>query len=75
MQLKPWGVSSDREIRIKGRHSRAFYSYADKLLRDEVQLARLAGTPAADSDVAATLRNQIQLSREALHSTMTEVEA
>jgi anaerobic magnesium-protoporphyrin IX monomethyl ester cyclase len=75
VQLKPWGVSSDREIKIKGRHSRTFYSYADKLLRDEVQLARLAGTPAADSDLAATLRNQIQLSRNRLHSTMTEVEA
>lgn len=74
VQLKPWGVSSDREIKIKGRHSRTFYSYADKLLRDEVQLARLAETPAADSDLAATLRNQIQLSREALHSTMMEVE-
>jgi anaerobic magnesium-protoporphyrin IX monomethyl ester cyclase len=75
VQLKPWGVSSDREIKIKGRHSRTFYSYADKLLRDEVQLARLAGTPAANSDIAATLRNQIQLSRAGLHSTLTEVEA
>jgi anaerobic magnesium-protoporphyrin IX monomethyl ester cyclase len=75
VQLKPWGVSSDREIKIKGRHSRTFYSYADKLLKDEVQLARLAGTPAADSDLAATLRNQIQLSRNGLHSTMMEVEA
>jgi radical SAM superfamily enzyme YgiQ (UPF0313 family) len=75
VQLKPWGVSSDREIKIKGRHSRTFYSYADKLLKDEVQLARLVGTPAADSDLAATLRSQIQLSREGLHSTMREVEA
>jgi anaerobic magnesium-protoporphyrin IX monomethyl ester cyclase len=75
VQLKPWGVSSDREIKIKGRHSRTFYSYADKLLRDEVQLARLAGTPASDSDLASTLRNQIQLSREGLHSAMMEVEA
>src|SRR5258706_2921984 len=75
VQLKPWGVSSDREIKIKARHSRTFYSYADKLLRDEVQLARLAGTPAADSDLAATLRNQIQLSRDGLHSTLIEVEA
>jgi anaerobic magnesium-protoporphyrin IX monomethyl ester cyclase len=75
VQLKPWGVSSDRDIKIKGRHSRTFYSYADKLLKDEVQLARLAGTPAADSDLAATLRNQIQLSRDGLHSTLTEVEA
>jgi hypothetical protein len=75
VQLKPWGVSSDREIKIKGRHSRTFYGYADKLLKDEVQLARLAGTPAADSDLAATLRNQIQLSREGLHSTLMDVEA
>ena len=75
VQLKPWGTSSDREIKIKGRHSRTFYSYADKLLKDEVQLARMAGTPAADSDLAATLRNQIQLSREGPHSTLMEVEA
>src|SRR5271154_712317 len=75
VQLKPWGVSSDREIKIKGRHSRTFYSYADKLLKDEVQLARMAGTPAAESDLAATLRDQIQLSRAGLHSTLMEVEA
>jgi anaerobic magnesium-protoporphyrin IX monomethyl ester cyclase len=75
VQLKPWGVSSDREIKIRGRHSRTFYTYADKLLRDEVQLARLTGTPAADSDLAATLRNQIQLSRDGLYSTLAEVEA
>jgi anaerobic magnesium-protoporphyrin IX monomethyl ester cyclase len=75
VQLKPWGVSSDREIKIKGRHSRTFYGYADKLLKDEVQLARLAGTPAADSDLAITLRDQIQISRAGLHSTLMEVEA
>jgi anaerobic magnesium-protoporphyrin IX monomethyl ester cyclase len=75
VQLKPWGVGSDREIKIKGRHSRTFYSHADKLLKDEVQLARLAGTPEADSYLAATLRDQIQLSRAGLHSTLMEVEA
>jgi anaerobic magnesium-protoporphyrin IX monomethyl ester cyclase len=75
VQLKPWGISSDREIKIKGRHSKTFYGYADKLLKDEVQLARLAGTPAADSDLAATLRDQIQMARAGLHSTRTEVEA
>ena len=75
VQLKPWGVGSDRDIKIKGRHSRSFYSYADKLLRDEVQLARLNGTPAADSDIAVTLRNQIQVARAGLHSTLMEVEA
>jgi hypothetical protein len=75
VQLKPWGLSSDREIKIKGRHSRTFYSYADKLLRDEVQLARLTGTPAAESDQAAALRDQIEHSRAGLHSTLMEVEA
>lgn len=75
VQLKPWGVSSDREIKIKGRHSRTFYSYADKLLKEEVQLARLAGTPAANSDLAASLRDQIGHSRAALLSTQMEVEA
>jgi anaerobic magnesium-protoporphyrin IX monomethyl ester cyclase len=75
VQLKPWGTGSDREIKIKGRHSRNFYSYADKLLKDEVQLARLSGTSAADSDTAAALRDQIQIARAGLHSTLMEVEA
>ena len=75
VQLKPWGVSSDREIKIKGRHSQKFYSYADKLLKDEVQLARLAGTAAADSDIATSLRHDIQAARAGLLSSRMEVEA
>jgi len=75
VQLKPWGVSSDREIKIKGRHSQKFYSYADKLLRDEVQLARIAETPDAESDRASSLRREIALARAGLLSTQTEVEA
>src|ERR1700755_2171932 len=43
VQLEPWATSSDRKLKVKGRHSQHFYSYADKLLRDEVDLARLAG--------------------------------
>lgn len=39
---KPWKESSDREYRIRGRHSRRFYQYADQLLRFEVELNRLA---------------------------------
>ena len=42
VQLQPWAQSSDRDIKIAGRHSRA-YSYADRLLRDEVELARRLG--------------------------------
>src|SRR5580698_5510865 len=75
VQLKTWGTSSDRELKIKGRHSQQFYSYADKLLREEVQLARLAGTPAADSESAASLRHSIEQARAGLLSTVSEVDA
>ena len=75
VQLQPWGVTTDREIKIKGRHSRTFYSHADKLLRTEAQLARIAGTAEADSATTTTLREQIQVSRAALLSTQMEVEA
>ncbi len=75
VQLQPWGTTTDREIKIKGRHSRNFYSHADKLLRTEAQLARIARTPEADSATAATLREQILASRAALLSTQMEVEA
>ncbi len=75
VQLKPWGVSSDREIKIKGRHSQKFYSYADRLLRDEVQLARIADTPEAESERAASLRHEIVVARAGLLSTHMEVEA
>jgi anaerobic magnesium-protoporphyrin IX monomethyl ester cyclase len=75
VQLQPWGTSSDRDLKVKGRHSQRFYSYADKLLKDEVQLARLAGTPAANSERATSLRQSIQLSRAGLLSSVAEVEA
>src|ERR1700722_16106927 len=75
VQLEPWGTSSDRNLKIKGRHSQRFYSYADKLLKDEVQLARLSGTPAANSERATSLRQSIQLSRAGLLSSVSEVEA
>ena len=40
---KPWAEGSDRDYRVRGRHSRRFYQYADQLLRSEVELARLCG--------------------------------
>jgi anaerobic magnesium-protoporphyrin IX monomethyl ester cyclase len=75
VQLQPWGTSSDRELKIKGRHSQKFYSYADKLLREEVQLARLAGTLAAESESAATLRLNIEQARAGMLSSLSEVDA
>jgi anaerobic magnesium-protoporphyrin IX monomethyl ester cyclase len=67
VQLKPWGETSDREITLRGRRSATFYEFADHLLRDEVQLARMlrrGSEPAAEQD----LRTRIRTSREGLYA-------
>ncbi|MCU1322812.1 MAG: Radical domain protein [Acidobacteriaceae bacterium] len=75
VQLNPWNQSSDREIKILGRHSRTFYAHADKLLRDEVQLARLTDNGAQDDSTIRELIDNIVASRQALLATHNEVEA
>jgi anaerobic magnesium-protoporphyrin IX monomethyl ester cyclase len=76
VQLGPWSKTSDREIKIKGRHSRNYYAHADKLLRDEVQLARLHDTLAEEASVLqAELLASIQISRASLLALHDEVEA
>jgi len=75
VQLKPWGQSSDREIKITGRHSRAYYAHADKLLRDEVQLSRLRETGTLDAALLNQLNASIQTSRNGLIETHAELEA
>jgi len=35
VQLAPWQATTDRDIRIRGRHSRRFYQLADQLLRSQ----------------------------------------
>jgi radical SAM superfamily enzyme YgiQ (UPF0313 family) len=37
VNLGPWHQTTDREFRIRGRHSRQFYRYADELLRSETE--------------------------------------
>jgi anaerobic magnesium-protoporphyrin IX monomethyl ester cyclase len=75
VQLKPWAQSSDRDIKIAGRHSRAYYAYADRLLRDEVQFARLSEDPAANPALLEDLTVSIRASRDGLLATQSEVEA
>jgi len=75
VQLKPWGQSSDREIKITGRHSRAYYAHADKLLRDEVQRSRLLEIGSADPSLLEELNRCIQASRDGLVQTFAEMEA
>jgi len=56
-----WSNSTDRDLRIKGRHSRRFYQYADELLRSETSphpdrariLAARAGLQASSHEVEA----------------------
>lgn len=73
--LKPWKDSSDREFRIRNRHSREFYKFADKLLRSEVELKHLELKPDADLATLAALRGGIAEARAGLESTHPEVEA
>ncbi|MBV9155676.1 MAG: B12-binding domain-containing radical SAM protein, partial [Acidobacteriaceae bacterium] len=61
INILDWNHSTDRDFRVRGRHSRAFYTHADELLRSE-----LSHQP----DPAKTLA-----AREALHRTSQEVEA
>ena len=70
-----WEKSSDRDFRIRNRHSRQFYRFADKLLRSEVELHRLGSKTDADGATLASLRNGIAEARAGLQATMAEVEA
>jgi radical SAM superfamily enzyme YgiQ (UPF0313 family) len=75
VQLKPWAQSSDRELMLKGRHSRKFYECADSLLRDEVRLARMQAKNQADAQAEADLQIRIRATRAAMMSSFAEVEA
>jgi len=59
--LSAWHQNTDRDIKIRGRHSRNFYKHADALLRSEM---------APEPDLT-----QIQAARRALSETAAEVEA
>jgi radical SAM superfamily enzyme YgiQ (UPF0313 family) len=75
VQLKPWAQSSDREVMVKGRHSRKFYECVDSLLRDEVRLARLQARNQPDGQAEADLQIRIRATRAAMMSSLAEVEA
>jgi radical SAM superfamily enzyme YgiQ (UPF0313 family) len=74
IQIGPWGKTSDRDFRIRGRHSRNFYSHADRLLREEVALARLMDQKTAPSSDISVMQQSIQDIRFAMMATYHEVE-
>jgi len=73
--LKSWNVSSDREVRIRGRHSRRFYGFADRLLRSEVEIERMQAKPDVDLLAIHKLQSEVALAREGLHASISETEA
>ena len=73
--LKPWTEGSDRDFRIRNRHSRQFYRFADRLLRSEVELNRLGRRENTDNAEVAALRSGIAEARAGLQATLREVEA
>ncbi len=75
VQSKPWADSSDRDLKIKGRHSRRFYEFADRLLHDEVELSRLREVQQSDSKAIAELQIRITTSRAGMQSSFQETEA
>lgn len=73
--LKVWNQGSDREVRLRGRHSRRFYGFADQLIRSEVELNRLSGQlnrPSADLE---RLKTAVADHRNNLYASANEVEA
>jgi anaerobic magnesium-protoporphyrin IX monomethyl ester cyclase len=72
VQLKPWGQTSDREITLRGRHTAEFYEQADRLLREEVSLARLNRGQMSHSR-GDEIQRRITALRGSLYSNTSEV--
>ena len=73
--LKLWEAGSDRDFRIQGRHSRRYYSFADQLLRGEVELDRLRRRPESDTSALVALQNKVADARAGMSASAGEVEA
>lgn len=69
---KPWEEATDRDYRIRGRHSRNYYRHADSWLRNEVEAHRLQEE---DPTASAALRSQAEKARTAMASIFDEAEA
>jgi len=67
-----WEAATDRDYKVRGRHSRAYYKQADRWLRGEVAAFRLEGSDPAG---AAVEREAAQAARAAMGGLAGEVEA
>ncbi len=69
---KEWSAATDRDLMIRGRHSRAYYKHADTWLRSEMAAFRLEHLNPAEADVR---RAEAAQARQSLFATAHEVEA
>jgi anaerobic magnesium-protoporphyrin IX monomethyl ester cyclase len=69
---KEWSAATDRDHRIKGRHSRAYYKQADSWLNNEVAAARLEGQNPAEAALRQVAAMQ---ARESMLAVASETEA
>jgi radical SAM superfamily enzyme YgiQ (UPF0313 family) len=69
---KQWAAATDRDHRIKGRHSRSYYKQADIWLNNEVEAARLDQQNPAE---AALRRATAMQARESMLAVASETEA
>ena len=69
---KPWSAATDRDHRIRGRHSRAYYKQADSWLNNEVEAARIEDQNPAE---AALRRSTALQARESMLAAASETEA
>lgn len=75
VQLEPWSLTSDRELKIRGRHTRQFYAHVDLLLRSEVERSRMLNADLAhDESKLAVLEQSIRDARSGMQATFAEVE-
>ncbi len=72
VMTKDWEAGTDRDYVLRGRHSRSYYSFADRWLRSAVEAERIAGD---DPARASTLRADAAAARQAMLGVADEVEA
>jgi radical SAM superfamily enzyme YgiQ (UPF0313 family) len=72
-----WRSTTDREWKIRGRQSRRYYQFADRLLKSEVQLHRVRqeSSEPADPALLQEMQGRIVAARRGLAETAQEVEA
>ena len=71
-----WENASDRDYKVRGRHSKLYYRYADQLLKNEVALHQAYSNGRSESSPEImTLQKEILEARNGLAQTQAEVEA